>query len=344
MDSGINHSILISIIVPVYNASAYIDQCIESITNQTLDEIEIILINDGSTDNSLQHLENWSIKDRRIKVYNQRNQGVSEARNFGLNLAKGQYIGFVDADDWVEPEMYEKMYNEIINQKADWVISNVFIHKSNHNPILRLELTDRIVELTSDKTFSIIELFRFKYDFANWNKLFKKEIIDEHTIRFNTEMKLWEDLLFNLKYILFLDKIVIINEGFYHYRVVENSLTRSNSSLLVNQYNKLFGDYINYLSSHNNQKELFCFKNEISRAAYYYLINEVYVNTLSQSDSFFKNIIHFRNTIKHLNKDMFNIETKSFDTFKKIKYWLFLHEKHWLLSLLICTSNLFRKR
>lgn len=106
-----------SIIVAVYNIEKYINQCIESIINQTYSEIEIILVNDGSTDNSLHILQEWKQKDNRIKIINKKNGGLSSARNEGLKVATGEYVAYIDGDDWVSPKMFEKL-SQKINQFA----------------------------------------------------------------------------------------------------------------------------------------------------------------------------------------------------------------------------------
>ena len=108
----------ISVIVPIYNAEAYLNRCLDSIINQTYSDLEIILINDGSTDNSLDICLEYASKDKRIVVYNQTNKGISKARNKGIELATGDYIGFVDSDDIISPRMYETLYNLMTDEKC----------------------------------------------------------------------------------------------------------------------------------------------------------------------------------------------------------------------------------
>lgn len=112
---------LISIIVPVYNVEKYLNKCIDSIINQTYKNIEIILVDDGSTDNSGKICDEYLLRDSRIKVIHKNNGGLSSARNEGINISSGEYIGFVDSDDWVEPNMYEEMYKKILYSNADIV-------------------------------------------------------------------------------------------------------------------------------------------------------------------------------------------------------------------------------
>ena len=117
---------MISIIVPVYNTEAYLPQCIESLICQTYKDIEIILVDDGSTDDSLRICDGYQKKDVRIKVLHQKNAGVVNARKAGLYMAAGEYIAFVDGDDWVEPDMYECMYQKLFEQDVDVVMCGRF--------------------------------------------------------------------------------------------------------------------------------------------------------------------------------------------------------------------------
>ena len=114
----------ISVIVPIYNVEKYLAKCIDSIINQTLTNIEIILVNDGSTDNSRKIIDKYDKKDSRIKVIHKKNGGQGSARNAGLDIAKGEYIGFVDSDDWIDSNMYENLYNAAISNNADIVVCN----------------------------------------------------------------------------------------------------------------------------------------------------------------------------------------------------------------------------
>src|SRR5574344_49484 len=122
------NKISVSFIIPIFNTEKYLKQCLNSIISQTLSDIEIICINDGSTDNSLCILENFAKKDKRIKVINQKNKGQSAARNKGITLAKGEYIAFVDSDDWAQPDMLEKMYNRATQDDTDVTMASVTLH------------------------------------------------------------------------------------------------------------------------------------------------------------------------------------------------------------------------
>ena len=122
---------LISVIIPIYNVEKFLSFCIDSIVNQTYKNLEIILVDDGSTDNSGKICDEYALKDNRIKVMHKQNGGVSSARNVGLNIAKGKYIGFVDSDDYVENDMFEILHNLIIKNNVDISCCNKFVFKKN---------------------------------------------------------------------------------------------------------------------------------------------------------------------------------------------------------------------
>ena len=115
----------VSVIIPVYNTAPYLYRCLNSVINQRLRELEILVVNDGSTDNSLQILEEFAYKDARIKIINQKNQGLSVARNTGLECATGEYIAFLDSDDWFDPIMCYNMYRKALREKSDIVLCSI---------------------------------------------------------------------------------------------------------------------------------------------------------------------------------------------------------------------------
>lgn len=125
-------TIKVSIIVPVYNVEKYIRCCLDSLVNQTMSNIEIICINDGSTDNSLEILEEYAKKDDRIKIINQENKKQGAARNRGIEIAQGEFIGFVDSDDWVDLDYFEKLYTTALEYQSDVAVASVLKHKKNY--------------------------------------------------------------------------------------------------------------------------------------------------------------------------------------------------------------------
>ena len=148
---------LISVIVPIYNMENYLEKCLDNLINQTLKEIEIICINDGSVDNSLKILKNFANKDNRIIILNQKNQGQGIARNNGIKIARGEYIGFCDPDDWIELNMFENMYNKAIQNQADIVECDFISHYEHRNKIKRNKLIRKFFSIYRCMYFNIFQ-------------------------------------------------------------------------------------------------------------------------------------------------------------------------------------------
>lgn len=205
----------ISIIVPVYNVEKYLPECMDSLINQTLKEIEIICIDDGSIDKSGKILDDYSKKDERIKVIHQKNQGVSAARNVGIDISNGEYMTFVDADDYVDPECYETAYKWAIKDDIDVLQfrHNKVNDKSKDKP--KNESKDKL----SDSDVLNLEQF-LKKSFSGfvWFKIIKSDIIKNNNIRFMTDISLSEDACFSYMVFPRATKFKIIPGKFYNYR------------------------------------------------------------------------------------------------------------------------------
>jgi len=222
----------ISIIIPVYNVEPYIRKCLDSVINQTYKNLEILLIDDGSTDSSGKICDEYAAKDNRIKVFHKDNGGVSSVRNIGLKNFTGDYLGFADPDDWLEPDMYEVLYNALNDNKVH--ISAVgFTRDTEKNSVVergREEIPNGI--LTQKEM--LLYLFRLA-QYAGFysglcNKLFKADIIRGSNLTFDEKVKTLEDLKFLTELVLF-DKFIgiYINKPLYHYLQRKDSLMRSYS-------------------------------------------------------------------------------------------------------------------
>jgi len=245
------NNIKISVIIPVYNVENYLRQCLDSIINQTLKEIEIICINDGSTDSSKQILEEYALKDERIKIINQKNKGVSAARNTGIDAATGEYIGFVDSDDWVKLDAYEKLYNKITREDVDIVFSRynyVFEDgRIEHNPNYFKEL-DEIKINSIDENLELLKISP-----SIWTKIFKKSFILDNKIRF-PEGVLAEDLFFIVQYLLKANGIVYLNNYFsYNYRIRDSG--EEKSTIHIRNKKSLMAMIDGYLKTYNILKD-----------------------------------------------------------------------------------------
>ena len=210
---------MVSIIVPVYNAEKTLDRCINSILNQKYREFELILVNDGSTDNSLDIIKNYQIKDKRIKIIDSINRGVSEARNSGLNKANGKYIQFIDSDDYIEADMLENTVSKLDNKEADLIISGINIKVEKNEKIISSVQTFNYeeVEGKSNIAKSVLERLDGTYINAVWNKLFRRDIIVENKILLPKDISLGEDLIFTLEYLKHCNKVIFDNESYYNY-------------------------------------------------------------------------------------------------------------------------------
>lgn len=219
---------LISIIIPVYNSEKYLKGCIESLLNQSLNNCEFIFINDGSSDNSKNVIEKYMEIDKRVILINQKNMGVSEARNTGISNSNGKYIGFVDSDDYIDFNMYEILYKEIQNAKCDVFISNFEEELNGNKYVRRYSLKENQV-LDKNYIRNNILPFFIKEDSLNTvcNKLYKKSIIDEYNIRFPKGLPLGEDGIFNMIYFSKCNSCKYIDYTGYHYREVHGSATRN---------------------------------------------------------------------------------------------------------------------
>ncbi len=225
---------LISVIVPVYNAGDYFNHCVDSILNQTYKRIELILVDDGSTDDSGARCDEFAKSDNRIKVIHKANGGAASARNAGLDAVTGDYIGFVDADDWIDSDMYEIMLSEIIKYGADAARCGIVRELGNGQTEewgtgnTDIRIVDS-VQLQKDvaEAFGIVPVHL-------GNKLFKRECIN--SIRMDTRFKFAEDTLFNFMVSQNINSIVYHDIDRYHY--VDNSTSITNKSINENNFDE----------------------------------------------------------------------------------------------------------
>lgn len=220
----------VSIIVPCYNVAAYVDSCLDSLVRQTLRNIEIICINDGSTDETWIHLLRWKEKDSRIILLNQRNAGVSAARNAGLDAARGLYVGFADPDDYMDPEMYSRLFSAALEYDADIVECGNHVFEDSSDRLI--EAKRRSPSRHFEENASPASFFRDsiwgKMDICVWSKLFRKSMLDAHRLRFNVHLKSGaEDETFRLMAVPHASRLLFIPDCLYYYRLMRNgSLSR----------------------------------------------------------------------------------------------------------------------
>ena len=222
-DVDINN-IYISVILPIFNAESTLKNCLNSIIEQTLYNIEVICINDGSTDSSLSILEDYMKRDKRIKTISQENKGVSEARNIGIKHARGKYIAFIDADDSIDYDFLETLYNAAIKCNADIACGSIVRIKNDKKKFLLKFKKTKIVTETHQK-YKLAKLPHLSYV---WNKIYKIESLKRSNIIFE-DGKLYEDIVFSHKILHYLNKMVCVPNTYYYYHINQNSITNSQS-------------------------------------------------------------------------------------------------------------------
>lgn len=244
----------ISIIIPVYNSEQYLEKCLNSIIEQTYKQLEIICVDDDSTDNSLVILEKYAAIDDRIKVIHKKNEGVSIARNTGLDNAYGDYVLFVDSDDWIEKTTCEIALQNLIEQNTDLVLWTYIRERkgeSKKKEIFDSDLVfneEEVQKKLHRRMIGVIDGELAHPENADalctvWGKLYKRSIISRYNIKFYDirEIGTYEDGLFNLAYFQYVKRAIFLNKYLYHYRRSNDiSITESYDENLFQKWGKLF--------------------------------------------------------------------------------------------------------
>lgn len=306
--------IKVSVIVPVYNVEKFIDKCLNSLVNQTLKEIEIIVVNDGSSDNSQKIIDEYVKKyPNKIKSFIKENGGQGSARNMGMEKAVGEYISFVDSDDWLDLNTLEKMYNLAKKDKSDIVICDMVDHYSNYTIYHNCTKYNSVFEVTPSAC----------------NKIFRKELIKD----FRFLSKLWyEDFDFTTKILFNTNKISNISEGFYHCNCGHESTMNNNNSKKNLDMIIVIEDIIDYLKKNDKYD-----KNIVS----YLIFNHILITTINRVA--IQKSIDKKDVIKQLikySKD--NISDYRRQTFyknisrnRKIIAWLNYHNMYNLSKIIL---------
>ena len=314
----------VSIIVPVYNVEKYLDRCLESLVNQTLRDIEILVVNDGTKDNSQKIIDKYAKMDSRVIPFKKKNGGLSDARNYALPHVKGEYIAFVDSDDYVEATMYEKMYQEAIRGKYDIVECDYIWEYPDRQVIDRSNVEDNY--------FTDIRV-------PAWNKLYKTELVQEKQLQFPVGLH-YEDIAFCYEILPWTENIGYVKETLYHYIQRDDSIANTqdvrvrelydilNIVLEYYQQNKLlpkYHDEIEYvfvryifgrsfyrISSLEDKK----LRNQYLKEGYD-LLNEKFPHW--KKNKFLKTKKGIRNFYyRHMNRTFYYLSAKLFHTFGKL--------------------------
>jgi len=279
-----NNNIKVSVIIPVYNTEKYLDSCLESVENQTLKDIEIICINDGSKDNSLEILKNHKSKDNRIKIIDQENSGVSAARNAGIRIASGEYIMFVDSDDLISPYLCEINYNNAKKYDTDITeFGSITFRDGEEISLERKEIYDESKIIFSSCRDTENPFDKLKIDRSVvWNKLWKRDFLIKNNIYFKEGISLGEDSLFDWIAIAQAKRVLQDKNVFYYYRIGREGSAMGQSNLI-----KQLKNYMLIIKEIFNNYDKFNFKerdNWISNHVFWMCYDRIY-NQLNDQES-----------------------------------------------------------
>lgn len=234
---------VLSIVVPLYNKEEYVAEALESIVNQTLKEIEIICVDDGSTDRSGIIAEEYAKRDTRIRVIHKKNEGLVNARKTGISYANAKYIGFVDADDWVDLDMFQRLYEEMEGKQLDFISSGIIVNKQ----CTKMDTLEEKIYDCEKEGESLFAKLVWNYD-ADGNgivpntvtKLYKKDILAKSCLNIDSRIHLHEDDSLVYSYVIRCRLIEILHEAYYHYRIANNSSFGMNDELFFARQNYFY--------------------------------------------------------------------------------------------------------
>lgn len=289
---------MISIIIPVYNVEKYLTQCIDSILSQTYTDWELILIDDGSIDQSGKICDEYANRDDRIKVIHKKNEGVSKARNTGITLSNGEYICFIDSDDWIDTNYLQNF--KIQEQQCDFYFSGAW-----YDTYGKIYSYKKYSEKFCKNKYEIRDEFFNQNLLSNgypWGKLYKTQIIKENELRFNENLNINEDHIFVFQYFSYINTLYITNTAGYHYTVFDNSGRKLSSK--INSYIELKAASEQFNSIINQLKILW----NISQEEYKSLYN---IFVTSKRLSAFRSLIllkekkYFKDEVNYWNKNSY---------------------------------------
>ena len=286
----------VSVIVPVYKVEQYISKCLDSLVNQTLEDMEIIVVNDGSPDNREKIIKDYAKKYKNIKYLKKENGGLSSARNFGLKHATGEYIGFVDSDDYVDKRMYQMMYEKALEASADLVVCDLnYVYEDKEEKAYSNIKTD---------TTDIKSIMNNIYP-AAWNKLYKKELFDNEV--YFKEGVWYEDVEFIYRLLPYVNKIGVVHEHFYKYIQRENSIIRTIDKRLYN-----YIDNWNGILEFYKKRDLYIsYEKELE----YSYVRYLYATFIKQACKY-----DYENYLKAVDEAIKNVKN-SFPKYRKNKYF-----------------------
>lgn len=307
--------IKISVIVPVYNMEKYLEKCLDSLVNQTLKEIEIIAVNDGSKDKSINILKKYSKKYKNIKIYDHDNQGISKTRNFGIEKATGEYIAFIDSDDYVDTRMFEIMYKKAKKDNLDIVVCDYYNYYENKNKIEKFKIVD-----FKDTTISVNKSLIFQINPSPWNKIYKKELFEVKKYRFPIGIK-YEDLGYIPILLTEANRIGKVNIPLNYYLIRGNSETTTIDERVFDIF-KILDILYEYFENKNMEKTKeveFLF---ISKLTMYNLQQKFNINKKCANEFINKSFDYLNDKYPRWKINKYFIKTNKLKIFVKSSKWI----------------------
>ena len=303
---------VISIIVPVYNTGLYLEECLNSIHNQTFKDYEVICVDDGSSDNSYEILNKYKNIIKNYKVIHQENQGVGSARNTALKHVNGDYIAFIDSDDYIEKNYLDRLYSEACETNSDVVICNFYRYFDNYNLNLPViwKKSKGIYNKESILKSLIPDILIHSY---LWNKLWKRELFDNLSF---PDIK-YEDIAIMCDLFYKANKISVISDPLYHYRIRKTSIVRNYSISTQNDYVKAYGLIRLFLKKHNiynKYKFAFCLLS-IKVYLVMFFVNIFLFNDYKNIKISLDNFVSCHKFISNANSSKFDYSTQELMTF-----------------------------
>jgi glycosyltransferase involved in cell wall biosynthesis len=340
---------ILSIIVPVYNVDPFLKKCIDSILSQSFTDFELIIVDDGSTDNCGAICDDYAAADSRVSVIHKVNEGVVSARKAGLAVASGKYVGYVDGDDWIDRDMYHNMIDNAIRYDCDLVMCDVEHEHHSKNPH---DITGEMLETgyytrleLEEKIFPIMLYSGIFYYFGIypviWNKLFRRDMLIKHQFAIDNNIKNGEDAACVYPYFLEINNMYFMKHQYlYHYRHSDVQMTATYDKNSFDRFKSLY----NFFNKSNMAKSKYS-----GQLDYYY----AYLSKMLISNELKKeNKIPFLQKIKNINEIIAfahshefikNININSFSLEHKIYFKLFRKSHAFLLAMCIKTMKLFQK-
>ncbi|OON90149.1 MAG: hypothetical protein ATN32_04720 [Candidatus Epulonipiscium fishelsonii] len=242
----------ISVIIPVYNVEKYLEQCLNSVINQTLQDLEIIIVNDGSTDNSLSICREYAKQDKRIRLINKQNGGCASARQCGLKLATSKYVGFIDPDDFIDHSMYEKLFNKTVYADYDMIYCGFYKYYNNTGKKIKVE--ENLNAPWSNGVYEKKYINRLINEpIGIWRAIYKLEVIKKNDIKFYKSIKQYDDLPFRIEMLTFIKSIISVPEYLYFYRLEREGQDVAIKDKRLFVFKKIFRKIDKFLFQYGNE-------------------------------------------------------------------------------------------